>query len=309
MSRQGFQSWGVPNTNMATIMGAIALVLWSVGAYLLCVLADLPPFEVIALSQLMGGVTCLLCRREKLSHIRRSFAPKSALLTLFFVINQVAYPLAFRMAPPVQVDLINYIWPTLMVIGCAMARGQRLSLTQVLGMVLSFSAIVALLVPQLFSESFSPGHIGGYLMAGTAALSWTAYCVIKNSDSDVVASNVAGLLITASLSAVLNTFFGEWRALTLNQFALITLLGACVYGSAYPMWVKGIASGDYRLLGSLANGLPVLSIAWLVVGGLAPLSMALVIASILITAGCSLVGVKSNESALIDEEKECALAA
>ena len=95
----------------ATWCGVVAILLWSSLALMALITADLPPFQVLATSFAVGGTLGLampaMRGREALRELRQPW-PAFARATLALFGYHALYFIAFRRAPAVEVNLINY---------------------------------------------------------------------------------------------------------------------------------------------------------------------------------------------------------
>src|SRR4051812_16723712 len=95
----------------AVLFSLITVALWSTLAYLVSRLAAVPPFFLLGVAFLLGFLPSLVRPREIFIDGRT---------TLFGVAGIFGYHwllfMAFRWAPPVEANLLNYLWPILIVL-------------------------------------------------------------------------------------------------------------------------------------------------------------------------------------------------
>lgn len=269
--------------------GAGAVLFWSLGALLFCHLIAIPLFQYIAISQLVGGSLCTLLSGGSLhpaSLYRR--LTEGWVLVLLLATNMLAYAIAFRIAPPVHADLINYLWPAMLVIGSAHRHNHTLLPKHVLGMGLGFLGIFILLLPDIIHQNIHLTYALGYISAFIAALAWTIYSIMGGDRASKGGSVHMGedIVLVGLFCAGIQAAQGDWVTLTAHQWIVICTLGVLVYGLAFPFWKKGLELGDYAPMAAMANAIPVLSVLWLILGGVAEMTLEVAIASGLITASC-----------------------
>src|SRR5688500_11680258 len=95
----------------AFIQSLAAILLWSALAYLALKLSHVPPFLLVGSALAIGS----LCSVHKISQWRVSY--RTLLLGIYGIFGfHFCLFLALRYAPPVEANLINYLWPLLIVV-------------------------------------------------------------------------------------------------------------------------------------------------------------------------------------------------
>lgn len=286
----------------ATIGAALAVMLWSVSALFYCWLKPVHGLQVASLSLVIGGLFCFLIEPRPSS--LRAFVPRgvtewSAILLLFA--TQVCYIYAFRSAPPGQVDLINYLWPMLLVVSQSLLLQDPIRGKQVGGLVLGFVGPVIVVGGEVLRSGYNPSYLGGYACALASALCWTGYCCLvrqMGGGPTRVARTTHHIVIAGLLSVILQSCIAGWHRMTLFQWAILIALSLAVFGLSYPLWHRGLRYGYYPVVGGMAYAIPLLSIATLIIGGQAELTWTLLIAPFFVVGGCWLLGAgrPNNES-------------
>ena len=106
------------STTRATAVGFGAILLWSLLALFTAASGDVPPFELAALTFLIGGtIGCLpfLARPARAAALQQSLAVWALGVGGLFGYHSL-YFTALRLAPPAEAGLINYLWPLLIVL-------------------------------------------------------------------------------------------------------------------------------------------------------------------------------------------------
>lgn len=252
----------------ATLSGLCAIVLWASLALLTTLTEGLPPFLVLALS---FGFAALLgfsrvAWRRQWDALR---APPAALLlsTAGLFGYHALYFLALKRAPAVEANLINYLWPLLIVLFAAMLPGVKLRTGQVLGTLLGLAAAV-LLVTRGRSIAVQPEYVAGYLAAFGAALVWGAYSVLNRRYRQVPSAAIAvACACVAALGGVMHLVFESAVRPDAMQWLVLLAMGIGPVGAAFWLWDHGTKHGDIALLGSLSYLAPLLSTLLLVASG------------------------------------------
>ena len=113
---------------IATLIGFSAILMWSLLAVFTVWSGTVPPFQLTALSFVVGGLVGLLSwiRRPGAIRALRQPWPVWCLGVLGIFGYHAAYYFALRMAPPVEAGLVNYLWPLLIVVFSSFLPGERL---------------------------------------------------------------------------------------------------------------------------------------------------------------------------------------
>lgn len=278
----------------ATLGASIAIFLWSVSALLYCWLWTLPGLQVATLTLILGGLFCFLVEPHPLT--LRSLIPNTVLdwlaSTLLFI-TQIFYIYAFRWAPPGQVDLINYLWPIMLVISQALMRQDRLRWSHYLGLLVGFFGPALAVGSEVAWGGYRHSYLVGYGCALGSALCWTIYCSIVriiNRTPNRVARTTHHILIAGLMSLLFQTAVIGWHGMNLWEACLVLTLALAVFGISYPLWHNGIKQGHYAVIGGMAYATPLLSIGALIIGGEAHGTIALLISPFFVVAGCYLLG-------------------
>ncbi len=277
---------------VATLSGLGAILLWALLALFTTGTADIPPFQLTAMSFGVAFVGVLLKWVLYRQDIRPFFRIPGGLWLLgvaglfgyhFF------YFLALKNAPAAEASLIAYLWPLLIVIFSALLPGERFYWFHVAGAVLSLLG-AAVLISKGTAFDFRPEYLKGYLAAVCCAFIWSSYSVLSRRYA-AVSSDVIGLFcgITAILALVCHLAFETtlWPEGVLQWLAVLGL-GLGPVGAAFFLWDRGMKHGDIQSLGVLSYLSPLLSTLILLVMGVAAFSYSLLFGCLLITGGAAL---------------------
>ena len=275
----------------ATRFGIGALILWSSLALLSTSAGSIPPFQLVGMAFALATMVALAkwgWRRE--SPVARLKQPIGAWVLgvggLFGY--HFFYFLALRLAPPVEANLLNYLWPLLIVLFSAFLPGQRLRLHHLAG-ALAGMAGAALLLIKGEGAAFAGRFALGYGAAVTCGVIWAAYSVANRRYKDVPSDAVGGFCaVTALLALCCHYAFEETVVPTTTQWLVILLLGLGPVGTAFFLWDFACKHGDIRALGNLAYGVPLLSNGLLIATGHGALTWQVGAAAVLIIGGAAL---------------------
>jgi drug/metabolite transporter (DMT)-like permease len=279
----------------ATWVGLIAVLLWSSLATLTVLAKGIPPLQLEAMSFAIGaliGVGWLGFNARARQELRQLNWPAALLGVGGLLGYHFFYFLSLGSAPPLQANLINYLWPLLIVLFSALLPGEqgKLRWHHIAGALLALlGAVLAITQGRLDMQAFS-GAAPGYAAAFAAALTWSAYSVMSRLFAKVPSSAVTIYCAVTALGAGLGHGLAEQTAwpLSAGQWTAVVLLGLGPVGLAFYVWDYGCKHGDLRVLGAAAYFAPLLSSAMMMALGLAEATPAIWIAASLITLGALL---------------------
>lgn len=272
----------------ATLIGFVAVLLWSLLAVLTAASGAMPPFQLLAVTFAVGGLSLLVIRPSSIRAFRQPHTAWLLGVAGLFGYHFLYY-FALRNAPPVEAGLINYLWPLLIVVFSALLPGERLRWNHLVGCALALGGAV-LVVTRGTGFSFDPQYAVGYLAALGAALAWSSYSVLSRRFASVPSEAITGFCLATAVLATLchlpleTTIWPDdvW------QWAAILGLGLGPVGLAFYVWDIGVKRGDIQVLGAASYSAPLLSTILLIAAGYASYSHTILFACLLITAGAVL---------------------
>lgn len=264
-----------------THLALAAIVLWSSLAVLSVSLVRVPPFLLIGLSLSLGGLVSVPRAREWRVPGRTLLLGCAGIFGYHFCLF-----MALRRAPPVEANLINYLWPLLMVIlSPVFLPGTRLSLHHVLGGVLGLGG-AALLVLGGHRTVPSTANLAGYGLALAAAFLWASYSLLCSRVARFPTAAVGAFcLLSGLLSLLVHEGLEVAYSPTRAEWGGIVLLGLGPLGAAFFLWDAALKRGDPRSIGTLAYLTPLLSTGLLAAFGPGRLGWRVAVALALILAG------------------------
>ena len=275
----------------ATLVGSVAVLLWSLLALITTGARGLPPFQLTALSFVVAtcvGLGFVAWRGiDAWSKLRQR--PAAWLVVVGGVFGfHFFYFVGLAKAPAVDASLITYLWPLLIVLFSAALPGERVRWFHLAGTALGLLG-VALLVTRGGGLQLEPRYLVGYLAALGAALTWSIYSVLNRRFGDVPTEAVVGnCAATALLAFACHTAMESWVTPSGTQWLAVVLLGLGPVGTAFYVWDYGTKHGDLQVLGALAYSAPLLSTFFLVLAGEAELTWVVAGACVLIAGGAAL---------------------
>jgi drug/metabolite transporter (DMT)-like permease len=239
-----------------------AIALWSTLALLGLKLRLVPPFLLVGSALLLGSVFGL--RRCRLRGLR----PSVLLLGVYglFVYHFCLF-MALRLAPPVEANLINYLWPLLIVVLSPMfIAGTALRARHVGGALLGFCGAALLVTGG--RVGFGGGAAAGYGFALAAAVIWSTYSLLTKRIGDFPTSTIAIFcLASGSLSLACHALFEPRYVPRPEDLPYLLAIGLGPMGGAFYLWDRALKRGDPRTVGTLAYLTPLASTALLALFG------------------------------------------
>ncbi|HYC05278.1 MAG TPA: DMT family transporter [Azospirillaceae bacterium] len=254
-----------------TLVGASAILLWATLALLTAIAGPVPPFQMTAMAFGVGGLMGLLVMlatgRRPLAALRQP--PRVWLLGVSGLFGyHFLYFLALQSAPAVEANLVNYLWPLMIVLFAGLLPGERLGLPQLLGALLGLAGTV-LLVTRGQGLSLDLQYLPGYLAALGCAVTWGAYSVLTRRYGEAPTESVAFFcLATSGLAALCHLTFETtvWPQ-GAAAWAATAAMGIGPLGAAFFVWDVGVKRGDIHALGAISYVTPLLSTLLLILAG------------------------------------------
>ncbi|HEY5717613.1 MAG TPA: EamA family transporter [Motiliproteus sp.] len=277
-----------------TLVGFSAVLLWGALALLTRLTGgSIPPFQLMAIT--FAIAFALMCLRWfwrghlGLRYLRQP--PRAWLIGVggYFGYH-LCYFLAMSRAPAVEVSLLAYLWPLLIVLFSALLPGQQLRLAHLGGAVLALLGCWLLIGTNM--SGLDSRYLSGYLLALACALIWSSYSVASRWVAEVPTEAVGwfcGLTALLAWGCHLLWETSVWPQQP-SQWVGVIGLGLGPVGIAFFTWDYGVKHGDLQLLGVLAYSAPLISVLLLILFGLAEPSWSLLWASIAIVGGSLLAG-------------------
>lgn len=267
-----------------TLYALAAIALWSTLAWLSLKLAHVPPFLLVGSALAIGSLVSIGQLRAWRASPRLLALGVYGLFGFHFLLF-----LALRHAPPVEANLVNYLWPLLIVVLAPLfLRGYRLTVRHVAAALMGLTG-AALLVTSGGQVEFNASHALGYALALGSAFIWATYSLATKRAGAFPTATV-GLFAAASalLALALHAWLEPTYAYTARDLPWLVLIGAGPMGAAFFLWDAALKRGDPRRIGTLAYLTPMLSTLVLAASGEGRLTIAAIAAMALIVGGAAL---------------------
>ena len=270
------------NTNRATMIGLVAILLWSsIVGLIRSVSEHLGPTGGAAMMYSVASVFLLL----SVGWVKLSEFPRRYLVwgSLLFVVYELCLALSIGHAntarQAIEVGMVNYLWPVFTIVAAILFNRQKTNLLIVPGFLLSIVGICRVLGgEQGFDMAGMLANVRdnplSYGLAFAGALIWAGYCTVT--------ARIAGgkngvtlffILVSASLWIKYLLEGGGGMDFSVEAIVYL-LLAAGAMGFGYGAWNVGILHGNVAILAGASYFIPVFSAALSALLLRAPLSLA-----------------------------------
>lgn len=267
-----------------------AVILWGSLATLGASLGHLPPFLLTGIGLLIGSLVALPVSKFQLKKLEAT--PKAIAVGVFGLFGYHAALFAgLQNAPSVQANLVNYLWPLLIVVLAPLfLPGTPLRARHIFAAIGGFlgAALAILSGTQLVS-----GFSIGYLFALIAAVVWASYSLLSkrvafNTSSVGLFAAIAGLL-----SLAIHFLFEPAASLSSADWLMLAALGLGPLGASFFLWDYALKQGNPQRIGLIAFLTPLISTTLLLIATGTPLSPLLALSAALII-GSAIIGSRTK---------------
>lgn len=259
-------------------LGAIAL--WASLASLGVSLTHVPPFLLTGIALIIGSVPAWPFVLRDPSQWRIPLRTLALGVYGLFAYHFLLF-IALRNAPPVEANLVNYLWPLfIVVLSPVVLPGVSLRLPHVLAALLGFAgAAIAIMGGRELSGTLA----WGYLPALAAAFIWATYSLLTKRVA-AFPTTAIGLfgLVSGVLSLLCHVALEPAVTLQARDWVLLAVLGLGPLGASFFMWDKALKLGDARHIGILSYITPLASTALLIVVSGRPFTWSIALATVMI---------------------------
>lgn len=295
----------------ATVLAFVTLLLWSSLAFLGARLSHVPPFFLVGVALSIGGLIVVFRIRTWLGPLRALFENliggrsisinRNRLLgdTLKTVLVGVGGIFGYHFllftalqnASPVEANLLNYLWPLLIVLLSPLfLSGYRLAWHHFVGALLGLVGTGIIIAGK--GLDLDVENLDGYLYAIGAAFTWAIYSLLTKRLPAFPTVAVGGFcLISGGLSLAFHYLMPSTQhvvfSLSARDWVSLILLGVGPMGLAFYTWDAALKRGDPRIIGSLAYLTPLMSTLLLVLLGGRTLTLRATLAMLLIVSGAA----------------------
>lgn len=239
-----------------------AILLWALFATMVRYTGNAPPLLLTGVALCCGSLASVHRWREwRVPPWTFAFGVASLFL------YHVCLVAAFRLAPIAEANLLNYLWPLLIVLLAGWGPGGGgLRAGQLLGCAIAFIGCAIVIAPS--DASISYARVAGYALAAFAALSWAVYSVAPRGMAAYSSWATGGFCLGAGLLALIAhaCFEAPYRPAG-AELAGMAAIGIGPLGLSFVLWDRAMRVGEASIIGSLSYLTPVLSTLGLALTG------------------------------------------
>jgi drug/metabolite transporter (DMT)-like permease len=238
---------------MGTLCALGAIALWATLASLGVALAHVPPFLLTGLALVIGSVPSWPMARQWR-------VPASTLLVGVYGLFGFHFLLflALRNAPPLEANLVNYLWPLLIVVLAPLflpAIGLRP--VHVFAGLAGFTGAALAIAG---GRGVSGGFAWGYLAAAGSAFVWASYSLLTRRVPHFPTAAIGGFgLLSGILALACHALLEPAVTLSASDAGLIAVVGLGPLGAAFFLWDAALKRIDPRRVGLLSYLTPLAS--------------------------------------------------
>jgi drug/metabolite transporter (DMT)-like permease len=275
----------------ANLFALAAIALWATLASLGLALQHVPPFLLTGIALLIGSVPAWPFFRQWRVPPRALALGVYGLFGFHFLLF-----IALRHAPPVQANLVNYLWPLLIVLMAPVfLRGIKLSAMHLVAACAGFAGACIAIVGE---KGLLGGFVWGYIPALGSAFIWASYSLMSKRLADsgrAFPTAAIGLfgLVSGVLSLLCHGVLEPRVVLGGQDWPLLAAMGLGPLGAAFFLWDKALKLGDARQIGILSYITPVASTVLLMLVTQRPLNWSIGLATALIV-GAAVLGARAK---------------
>ena len=166
--------------------------------------------------------------------------------------------IALRHAPPVQANLVNYLWPLgMVVLAPLLLPGMRLTLRHALAAGIGFAGAALAITG---GRPVEVELAWGYLPALGSAFVWASYSLLTQREPPFSTSAI-GLfaLVSGTLSLLCHVLLEPPAQVRSEDWPALLLMGLGPLGAAFYLWDAALKQGNPQQIGLLSFLTPLLS--------------------------------------------------
>ena len=264
-----------------------AVLLWASLAAIGVTLGNIPPLLMTGIGLLVGSLISLPLSGFKL---RKLFVPWKALaIGVYGLLGfHLALFAALQLAPAVQANLLNYLWPLLLVLLAPLFLKSKLKLNHVIAGVIGFlGAAVAIL--SAGGDGAKPEYLLGYICGVAAAVIWATYSLMSSKLGSLSSYSVGSYAFVSGVLAIgLHVLFEDPVQLHASDLLLLVIMGLGPLGGAFYLWDYALKHGNPQRAGMISFATPVLSTSLLLITSGQALTLEIFIAAALIVLAAAI---------------------
>lgn len=249
----------------ASLLALLAIALWSLLAVLGLSLQHVPPFLLTGVALLIGSMPAWVFYRQWRVTLPALLLGVYGLFGFHFLLF-----IALRYAPPVEANLVNYLWPLgIVVLSPLFLPNTKLRASHVIAAIIGFAgACLAILGDAVMTNGWrsiiDKGFAWGYIPALGSAFIWASYSLMSkrlHGTRHAFPTAAIGMfgVVSGGLSLACHVVLEPSAALQSKDWLLLVAIGLGPLGAAFYLWDTALKKGDARRIGILSYITPLAS--------------------------------------------------
>lgn len=253
--------------NKATLIGFIAILLWSAIVGLIRIVSEgLGP---------VGGAAMIYTLSSLLLVLTVGFPKINAFPRCYLIVGSmlfISYELCLSLSlgyarsgtQAIEVGMVNYLWPSITVLLSVLINRKNCSLLIIPGIVISLTGICRVLAGDRalslaeITDSVTANPLS-YGLALAGALIWALYCVLTQKIARG-SNGITPFFMLTALVLWVSYFCTPQPEMSFSLPVLVNLgLAAMAMGFGYAAWNTGILHGNITILATASYFIPVIS--------------------------------------------------
>jgi drug/metabolite transporter (DMT)-like permease len=276
-----------------TLLALLAILLWGTLALAGNGLQAVPRMFLLGITLSTSGLLSLVFREGWRIPFKVFLVGVGGIFGYHFL-----YFTAFAHAPAIETNLLNYLWPLLIVILTpVLLPGTGLRSHHIVGAICGLAG--AALIASGGKLSFEVRYLAGYSAALGAAFIWAVYSLLTKRLPPFPTSSIGAFCLLSGILSLGIYFLDGGTVFALKdiqpvQWIFLVLVGIGPMGAAFFLWDAALKKGDSRTIGSLAYITPLLSTMNLIIFAGQRLTALTFLAMLLIIAGAAIGSWRGN---------------
>ncbi len=267
-----------------------AVIVWGSLAVLGVSLSNIPPFLLTGIGLIIGGLVSLPLAKFDLRKLKVSWTALLAGVYGLFGYHAALFA-GLQSAPSVQANLVNYLWPLLIVVLTPLfIRGTSLTLRHITAALAGFAGAGLAI---LSGTELVGGFAIGYVFALIAAFVWSTYSLMTKRIAFRTEAVGTFALVSGALALLVHALFEPATTIAASDWVLLIAIGVGPMGASFYLWDYALKTGSPQWVGLIAFLTPLISTTLLLVVTGTPLSPLLAISAALIFSA-AFVGSRSK---------------
>lgn len=240
----------------AYVAAFFAIFFWASLASLSTLVSNIPPFFLTGVSLTIGSILSF----HKIKQWNWNL--KSVLFGVYGIAGfHIFYFLGLRNAPALETNLVNYLWPLLIVLLSPFLLKKPLTKFQIIGAVLGFSGAILAIASKGFSDS-STLQIG-YLFSFFSAVIWATFSLGLSKSQSSVWQTGLYCLASGIVCLLISYLSGERFTPVGQDWIFLLIIGIGPLGASFYLWDFAIKQIGAISVAPISYFTPVISTAFL----------------------------------------------